>query len=47
MTSGRFGAGVGGGACAPFAHPWIRACIAISKTLLKIIHVLSHQLLPK
>ena len=26
MTSGRFGGG-GGGACAPFAHPWIRACI--------------------
>ena len=30
MTSGRFGGGGGGGgegACAPFAHPWIRACI--------------------
>ena len=33
MTSGRFGWGGGGwrGACAPFAHPWIRACIAYEK----------------
>ena len=35
MTSGRFGGGGGGGgggagwACAPFAHPWIRAWISI------------------
>ena len=40
MTSGHFGVG-GGGACAPFAHPWIRACNQIwllhnSKELLQL-----------
>ena len=43
MTSGHFGWGGGGGggggeACAPFAHPWIRACISkLDLQLLKLI----------